>query len=297
MSSYSLDGKVALVTGAERGIGLATSRLLHARGASVAMLDLNQDEIEAAAEGVGERTLGLAVDVTDRGALEAAVASTVERFGGLDVVVANAGIAPAPASVAAMGSEEFERVVDVDLLGVYRTVRAALPQVIERQGHVVVIASVYAFVGGMMAAPYAMAKAGVEQLGRALRAELAPKGAGASVAYFGFIDTEMVHEGFDRNPIGDDLKKIFPKFLLKRLPPAKAGQVIVEGIEQRKPRIIAPKRWAIYSALRGIINPLLDAGMVRDKRTHALMERADDRVTVKAAADQAEPETTRSATP
>src|SRR4051794_35305470 len=88
-----------------------------------------------------------------------------------------------------MDPDVFERVIEVNLLGVWRTVRAALPQVVARQGHVVVVASIYALANGMGTAPYAMAKAGVEQLGRALRVELVQHGASASVAYFGFIDS------------------------------------------------------------------------------------------------------------
>ena len=92
MSPYSLNGKVALVTGAARGIGYETARHLHLRGASVAVLDLDAEEASDAAERIGDRTIGIGADVTDQGAMMAAVAETVERFGGLDVAVANAGI-------------------------------------------------------------------------------------------------------------------------------------------------------------------------------------------------------------
>ena len=130
--------------------------------------------------------------------MQAAVAETVERFGGLDVVVANAGIAQSKmATVRGIGSEEWERVFEVDMLGVWRTVRAALPQIVERRGHVVVTSSVYAFVNGVLNSPYAVAKSGVESLGRSLRTELMPLGASASVAYFGWVDTKLVQDAFD----------------------------------------------------------------------------------------------------
>ncbi len=122
--------------------------------------------------------VGLAADVTDRGAMQQVVAQVVERFGGVDVVVANAGIASRGATTRSMSGEAFDRVLDVNLNGVHRTVTAPLPEIISRRGHVVVVASVYAFVNGLGAAPYAMSKAGVEQLGRALRVELAQHGAG-----------------------------------------------------------------------------------------------------------------------
>src|SRR5258705_7168843 len=156
---YPLPGKVALVTGAARGIGYETARILHARGASVVLVDLDLDETEAAAAAIGERTLALAADVTDEAAIEAAVEQTVESFGGLDVVVANAGVAPPPRPMSVVDAEAFERVIEIDLLGVWRTVHPALEQVIERRGHVVVVASVYAFLNGVMATPYAVSKA------------------------------------------------------------------------------------------------------------------------------------------
>lgn len=215
MDRIALPGKVALVTGAARGIGLATAKLLHARGAAVAVVDLDAERAAEAAAQVGERALPIGADVTDAAAMERAVAATVERFGGLDVVVANAGIAPPQRTAAALGPEVFERVVEVDLLGVWRTVRPALPQIAARRGHVVVVASIYAFVNGVLNSPYAIAKAGVEQLGRALRVELRPSGASAGVAYFGFIDTDMVRDAF-ADPVTQKLERAFPRWMLRR---------------------------------------------------------------------------------
>jgi short-subunit dehydrogenase len=146
--------------------------------------------------------------------------------------------------------------------------------VTERGGHVVVVASVYAFMNGVLNASYAMSKAGVEQLGRALRAELASHGASASVAYFGFIDTRMVQDAME-DPISEHLVDNMPKFMLRRLPPSAAGEAIVTGIERRAPRIIAPKWWRAWSVLRGILNPLFDARAERDERFQAAIREAD----------------------
>ncbi len=279
MAAYDLNNKVALVTGGARGIGFGTARALIARGASVVIVDLDQAAVERAAGELHDtRALGLAADVTDRGALQRAVATTVERFGGLDVVVANAGIVSRVASFRAMSAENFERVLDVNLMGVCRTVEAALPEIVPRKGHVVVISSIYAFFNGIGAVPYAMSKAAVEQFGRALRVELTPHGASATVAYFGFIDTEMVHRALDQDPLVDRLLEALPKPLHKRLSPAVAGEAIVRGIEQRRPRVIRPRRWAIWSVLRGIINPLADARAERDATTHDIVRECDARV-------------------
>ncbi len=268
MPRYDVNGKVALVTGGTRGIGLATAGALARRGASVALVDLNADEVGASAERLGsDRAIGVGADVTDAPAIERAVAVTVERFGGIDLVIANAGIAPSPASVRMMPAAEFERVIDVNLLGVYRTVRAGLDQVVARGGQVVLVSSVYAFLNGIMLSPYAVAKAGVEQLGRALRLELAPHGASATVAYFGFVDTEMVRQAFEerRRLRGSD-DELIPAFMRRRITPDQAGEAVAAAVERRRPRVIAPRWWAVGSVMRGVLNPLLDFAGARSSR-------------------------------
>jgi NAD(P)-dependent dehydrogenase (short-subunit alcohol dehydrogenase family) len=258
---------VALVTGGARGIGFESARQMHARGASVAVVDLDAGQAREAAERIGERAIGLGADVTDSGAMMAAVAEVVERFGGLDVAMANAGIAPpTTATLRTSPPEEWERVIEVDLLGVWHTVRAVLPQVSERNGHIVLVASVAAFVNGSLLSSYAAAKAGVEQMGRALRTELAPFGASAGVAYFGWVDTRMVQEAFER-PESRWIEELFPRFLLTRITPEQAGAAVVEGIEARAPRTFAPRWWRYVSAFRGLLNPLLDRRAERDRKT------------------------------
>jgi len=275
MPLYDLNGKVALVTGAARGIGYETARQMHLRGASVAVLDLNADEAREGAERIGPRAIGISADVTDQNAMFAAVAQVVERFGGLDVAVANAGIAQKQfASARSISGEEWERVFEVDLLGVWRTARAALPQIVERRGQMIVVSSVYAFVNGMGNTPYAVAKAGVESLGRSLRVELAPHGASAGVAYFGWVDTKLVQDAFAQED-SDRIKELTPSFLLKRITPEEAGAGLVRGIEEKAPRIFVPKWWRYVSALRGLINPLLDRRMANDEKMGAMLRDLD----------------------
>jgi NAD(P)-dependent dehydrogenase (short-subunit alcohol dehydrogenase family) len=275
MTDYSLNGKVALVTGAARGIGFETARQMHLRGASVAVLDLDPTQAAEAAERIGQRAIGLAGDVTDQGAMMTAVAQVVEKFGGLDVAVANAGIAQANfASAYGISGEEWERVFEVDLLGVWRTVRAALPQIVERKGQMVVVSSVYAFMNGFGNSPYAVAKAGVESLGRSLRVELAPHGAGATVAYFGWVDTKLVQDAFAQ-PTADRVRDLSPEWLLKRITPQEAGAGLVRGIEERAPQVFVPKWWRYASILRGVINPWIDKRQATDEKTRVLMRDLD----------------------
>jgi NAD(P)-dependent dehydrogenase (short-subunit alcohol dehydrogenase family) len=275
MERYDLNGKVALVTGAARGIGFETARQMHLRGASVAVLDLDADEAREAAERIGPRAIGLGGDVTDQSAMMNAVAEVVEQFGGIDVAVANAGIAQKRfATVRAISGEEWERVFEVDLLGVWRTVRATLPRIVERRGQMIVVSSVYAFANGMGNSPYAVAKAGVEALGRTLRVELKPHGASASVAYFGWVDTRMVQDAFEQED-SPRIRELSPEWLLKRITPEEAGAGLVRGIEEQAPRIFVPKWWRYVSALRGIVNPLLDKRMETDEKTRALVRDID----------------------
>lgn len=280
MASYPLNGKIAFVTGAGRGIGFETARQMHGRGASVAVVDIDaQMAMESAAQ-IGERAIGIAADVRSREQLEGAVEATVDRFGGIDVAVANAGIAPKRASTArTVAVEDWERIIDVNLLGVWRTARATLPQVVERRGQLVLVASVYAFFNGVMNSAYATAKAGVEALGRSLRAELAVHGASATVAYFGFIDTKMVRDAFE-DPLSNRFEERLPTFMSRRLGPDAAGAAIVRGVEKRAPRVIAPRWWTVGSVLRGALNPLLDRRMESDEELLSLLREVEERAEI-----------------
>ncbi|MGI8512849.1 MAG: short-chain dehydrogenase/reductase, partial [Solirubrobacteraceae bacterium] len=113
-----------------------------------------------------------------------------------------------------------------------------------------------------------------EQFGRALRVELKPHGASASVAYFGFIDTRMVQDAVE-DPVVERMLQTLPAFARKRLAPSAAGQAIVTGIERRSPRIVAPGWWRAFSALRGILNPLFDLRAERDPDIQAAVREAD----------------------
>jgi NAD(P)-dependent dehydrogenase (short-subunit alcohol dehydrogenase family) len=188
---YDVSGRVALVTGGARGIGADAARRLAGRGARVALLDLDPLVERTAAE-IGGDAAALVADVTDADALESAVADTVERFGGIDVTIAAAGIAGVGAPVDSIDPADFERVTEINLMGVWRTVRATLPHVIERRGYVLPIASIAAALPVPLLTAYGVSKAGVEAFARGLRMELAHTGTKVGVAYFGLIDTELV---------------------------------------------------------------------------------------------------------
>jgi NAD(P)-dependent dehydrogenase (short-subunit alcohol dehydrogenase family) len=272
--TYAIANKVVLITGATSGIGIAIAKALHARGATVVLTGRRQEVLDALVlELGGDRALAMTADVADREALDAVVTAATERFGGLDVVIANAGTAvDPPTTIAAVDEREFERVIEVDLLGAWRTVRAALPQIIARRGHVVITASIYAFWNGVVNAAYAISKAGIEQLGRALRAELAPHGATAGVLYPGWLNTPLTKAAFGGNVVVTELfRHAWPAPLRMPITPERVAAATVRGIERRSARIIVPGRWIPFFVLQGIVNPLIDLSIAHDSKTRRLV--------------------------
>ncbi len=273
--SYQLYGKVALITGAAGGIGAATARALYEQGANLVLTDVSQSTVDAlAAEFNSTRVLALALDVTDIKATKAVVQQAVSKFGHLDIAFANAGIswAEVPATIYSCDEAAFERIVEVDFLGVWRTIKAALPEIVRNQGQILVTASIYAFMNGMVNAPYAASKAAVEMLTRSLRAELAGTGATASVLYPGWVATPITKIAFGGNDIATRLIELgFPALLRQPIQPEEIARVVVKGLQLRKPRIIAPLRWVPFSLLRGAFNVATDWYLERQHSMHSLI--------------------------
>ena len=251
-----LRGKTVLITGAARGIGAESARRLAARGANVALAGLEPEELERVARQCGTNAAWFDCDVTDWDALERAVEGTVERFGGVDTVVANAGIAPA-GMTRSMDPRAFERTLEVNLLGVWRTVRVCLPQLIERRGYVLVIASLAAAVHSPGLAAYAASKAGVEAFANSLRAEVKRLGVDVGVAYFGFIDTDMVR-GADTHPALSALRNQTLGPFGKTYPVSAVGRAVVEGMEGRSRRVMVPGWVRAMLLLRSVLQPLAE---------------------------------------
>jgi NAD(P)-dependent dehydrogenase (short-subunit alcohol dehydrogenase family) len=269
-----LTGKVVFITGAARGLGAEIAYQAHEQGASVVLVGRSLKPLERFAEKLGSRALALQADVTDLAALEAAVQQAVVAFGGIDVVVANAGIAPPSHTLLTIEPEAFERTVEVDLLGQWRTIRATLPAVIESGGHIVVVSSIYAFFNGALNASYAASKAGVEQLVRALRVEGAPYGVTAGVAYLGFIDTDLARDVFEQEHI-DDARKTMPAFITRPMSVDAAARAVVVGVRRRSARVTAPGWVLPLLRVRGISTLVMDEVMVRNESLRDVIVRAD----------------------
>ncbi|GAB3452064.1 short-chain dehydrogenase/reductase [Actinophytocola sediminis] len=270
--TYRVAGRTVLITGGGAGIGRALANHLHQRGAIVALVDRDEHALASTEHELGgDRVLTAVADVRDRPGVADAIEDLADRAGGLDVVVANAGVTPPPATLRQLDPAEFDRVLAINVTGAFNTVRAATARLIDRRGHIVVVSSAAAFVPGPGGAPYMISKAAVEQLGRALRLELAPHGVSVGVAYFGVVDTQLARTTLDEDPIGRELESRLPAPLRRRITAARAAEVLADGIARRAGRTLAPAGWQPWALLRGLLNVGVDAFLAGDRATHRLI--------------------------
>src|SRR5918992_84096 len=246
---WSVKGKTVFITGAARGLGGGPARRLAARGANVALAGLEPEELERVAAQCGTNAAWFECDVTDWSALEQAVEGAVERFGGIDVVMANAGISPA-GMTRSIDPKAFERTLEVNLLGVWRTVRACLPHV---------IASLAAALHSPGMASYAASKAGAEAFANSLRSEVKHLGVDVGVGYFGFIDTDLVRGG-DSHPAVGHLRKKTPGPVKRTYPVSAVGKAVADGIEGRRRSVVVPGWIRPLLVLRTVLAPLIERG-------------------------------------
>lgn len=237
----SVAGKRVLVTGAARGIGAALAEQLAQQGARLALVGLEPEAMAAVAERCGEGTFVAECDVSKRDQVFAAVDAAAEALGGLDVVVANAGIATA-GPLRLQEVRQWERVIEINLLGVMYTDRAALPHLERSRGYLLNIASSAAALRAPGLSAYCAAKAGVEALSDCVRMELAPRGVGVGVGYFLFLDTDMVRDAERELPGGERSRRRVPGPFAKTYPLAPAVEEVVAAIAERRRRVAYP-RW------------------------------------------------------
>ena len=265
----SVRGKVVLITGAARGIGAETARALVKRGAKVVITDVDESTLALIADELGDNCVSALADVTDLSAMEAAVAAGVERFGGIDLVLANAGIA-SYGSVLNVDPAAFRKVVDININGVFHTVRAALPSVIERKGYILVVSSLAAFAPAPGLAAYNASKAGAENFASALRLEVKHLGVDVGSAHMSWIDTPLVQDAKKDLSAFAEMLAGLPGPLSKTTTIDKCVDAFVAGLEKRKRRVYVPGWVGALGWLRGVItSPVGEKGSL-DQAPHII---------------------------
>lgn len=250
-------GRVAVVTGAARGIGAGVAREYVRRGGRVALIGLEPDALESLAKELGPAAAWWEADVRDTAAVTSAVDAAATHFGRIDDVLANAGIA-SYGTVRQVDPAAFERVVDVNLNGVFRTLHAAIPHVIETKGYLLVVSSLAAFTPLAGLAPYNASKAGVEALALATRQEMWVHGVKVGVCHPSWIDTDIVR--------GTEADLPSFKAIRSKLPWPANGTTTLEdcvtaicdGIAKKKRRVYVPRGVVVAN----ITKPLLSSAFV-----------------------------------
>ncbi|MDP9220406.1 MAG: SDR family oxidoreductase [Actinomycetota bacterium] len=257
-----LRGRVVLVTGAARGIGEAVAREVAARGGQLALVGLEPERLQALSaelsRGTGAEHFWARADVTDQSSLDQAVRGALDALGGIDVVVANAGIANT-GTVATNPPDALARTVEVNLIGVMRTVSATLPHVLESRGHYLLVASAASFTVAPGLAAYCASKAGVESFGDAFRLEVAHQGVTVGTAHPIWIDTDLVRDAKEDLPLFRKSIENLPGPFGKQVDVQTCARMIVDGMEARKAKVFVPPSvgWVFHA------RALLTTGPVR----------------------------------
>ncbi|WP_285031695.1 SDR family NAD(P)-dependent oxidoreductase [Mycolicibacterium sp. lyk4-40-TYG-92] len=258
MTRYDLTGRTVVITGATGGLGSALALALRRRGANLALFDLDLAAATAQAARLGDDAVakGFHADVRDMAGLEDSMAQAAKHFDGVDVVIANAGI-DTVGPMATLNPAAFERVIDVNLTGVWRTFRAALPHVQEHCGYLLAISSMAAFAHSPLQASYTASKAGTWAMCDSIRLELRHLGVGVGSAHPTFFRTPLMDDVV-ADPAGRELWGGNDKGLWKMVPLETVVAGIVSGIERRAEQIIVPKRLTFAAKAPGVFRPLIE---------------------------------------
>ncbi|MFJ6725734.1 SDR family oxidoreductase [Streptomyces sp. NPDC091281] len=264
MTKVSLEGQVAVVTGAARGVGELLARKLSARGASVALVGLEPDELKRVAERLHGDGDHWHADVTDHTAMAQVTREVKERFGKVDIVVANAGVASG-GPFADSDPEAWRRVIEVNLIGSAVTGRAFLPLLAESRGYLLQIASLAAITPAPMMTAYCASKSGVEAYAHCLRAEVGHQGVRVGVGYLSWTDTDMVR-GADQDDVMRELRQRLPWPANRTYPLGPAVDRLVAGIERRSAHVYGQGWLRGMQGVRGYLPTLIGTVGQREMR-------------------------------
>jgi NAD(P)-dependent dehydrogenase (short-subunit alcohol dehydrogenase family) len=265
MSSYDLTNRVVVITGSTGGLGSAVATALRAKGARLGLLDLDAKAVETQAASLGgpEVACGWPVDVRSMDSVQGAVDAVADHFGGIDVVIANAGI-EAVTPLTHMDPDRFDAIIDINLNGVWRTFKAALPHVQARQGYLLATSSMAAFVHSPLHAHYTASKAGVWAMCDSLRLELRGDNVGVGAVYPTFFSTKMTDHA-QANPAA---RKIWPNEqggLWKTIPLAAVVDATVKAIEDRSELVVVPRRNSPMAMAPNVFRKITDRFAFKDR--------------------------------
>ena len=266
MSTSSLHNRTVVVTGAARGVGELLARRLADRGARLALVGLEPERLRRLSEELPTDSAHWHADVTDEAAMARVAREVTERFGGVDVVVANAGVATGGPFLHA-DDTAWRRVIEVNLLGSVTTARAFLPALLDSRGYLLQVASLAAVTPAPLMSAYCTAKSGVEAFAHVLRAELAHQGVKVGVAYLSWTDTDMVR-GADQDEVLRDLRRRLPWPTNRTYPLPPAVDRIVAGIERRSAHVYGQWWLRGMQAVRGYLPGLIALGARRELRRY-----------------------------
>ncbi|MFD6529467.1 SDR family oxidoreductase [Streptomyces sp. NPDC060184] len=250
-----LEGRLAVVTGAARGVGAGVARELAHRGVRVALLGREGQTLERVAEGLETEAHCFEVDVTDDAAMERVAGEISARLGPPSIVVANAGVAEG----GPFGTSDpvtWRRVVEVNLVGSAVTARAFLPGLLATHGYFLQVASTASFGAAPMMSAYCASKAGAESLAQSLRAELAHRRVGVGIAYLSWVSTDMIRDA-DRYDVLRELRGHMPPPARRIHPVEQVAGWLVRGIERRSATVYAPPWLRLAQPVRPFLPPLV----------------------------------------
>jgi short-subunit dehydrogenase len=263
----NLHNKKVLITGAARGIGAETARQLAASGAKVALVGLEPEKLKALAAELGSGHTWAECDVTNKDSMEAAVAQSVAALGGLDAVIANAGIA-SNGTVAISPVEALVKTVEVNLIGVIHTVHATLPAITQSRGYYLIVSSAAALKSMPGTSAYAASKMGVDHFANAFRLEVAHKGIDVGVVYPAWVDTDIVRDQQRDLASFDEARRKLPWPFNVLTSVEECAAAFADAVATRRRKTYVPRALAPVGAVRQLfMSPVWEFFVKREAKS------------------------------